>query len=57
MLDEYAKVKMQVEEKETQVREEQQQIALLQAQSSEKQEQIQELYEATYYPVSYTHLQ
>lgn len=48
MLDEYAKVKMQVEEKETQVLEEQQQIALLQEQSSEKQEQIQELYEATY---------
>ena len=51
MLDEYAKVKMQVEEKETQVLEEQQQIALLQAQSSEKQEQIQELYEATYYQI------
>lgn len=48
MLDEYAKVKMQVEEKEAQVLEEQQQIAVLQEQSSEKQEQIQELYEATY---------
>lgn len=48
MLDDYAAVKKQIEEKEAQILEEQKEIARLQEQSAKKQEQIQELYEATY---------
>ncbi len=48
MLEEYANTKKQVEEKEQQVQDERAAILKLQDQSTEQQEQIQELYEATY---------
>ena len=48
MLEEYANTKKQVEEKEQQVQDERAVILKLQDQSTEQQEQIQELYEATY---------
>lgn len=48
MLDDYQAIKDQVQAKEEQVIAEQQEIARLQDESAVKQEQVQELYEATY---------
>lgn len=48
MLDDYKTAKEQVQEKEEKVVAEQQKIASLQAESTEKQEQVQEIYQATY---------
>lgn len=48
MLDDYKAAKEQVQEKEDKVVAEQQKIASLQAESTEKQEQVQEIYQATY---------
>jgi peptidoglycan hydrolase CwlO-like protein/3D (Asp-Asp-Asp) domain-containing protein len=48
MLDKYEETKEQVEEKERQVQEERAAILKLQDESTEQQEQVQELYEATY---------
>mgnify|MGYP000888392373 FL=1 len=48
MLDDYQAIKEQVQEKENKVLDEQKEIAVLQDQSSEKQEQVQELYQSTY---------
>ena len=51
MLDDYQAAKEEVQEKENKVLDEQKKIAALQEQSSRKQEQVQELYKATYQQV------
>lgn len=51
MLDDYQAAKEEVQEKENKVLDEQKKIATLQEQSSRKQEQVQELYKATYQQV------
>lgn len=48
MLDEYEETKKTVEQKESQIKEEQKEIARLQEESLVQQEAVQELYQATY---------